>query len=121
MNFASASLYLQFAEALGVLCVPQDSPSAVAHGQPSFQHRANAVCDNLKRATLNTIKTFLPRGLKYVVSNCFHNIPLMFYIASNHYIVHKDCYIFLIVKMFITIFCYIIAMVSSTSSRWGVW
>ena len=28
----------------------------------------------------------------------------MFYIASNHYIVHKDCYIFLIVKMFITIF-----------------
>ena len=121
MNFASASLYMQLAEALGVLCVPQDSPSAVAHGQPSFQHRANAVCDNLKRATLNTIKTFFFFFLKHVVSNCFHNIPLMFYISSNHYIVHKYCYIFLIVKIFITIFCYITAMVSSKTSRWGVW
>ena len=95
MNLASASLYMQLAEALGVLCVPQDSPSAIAVGQPSFQHRANAVCDNLKRATLNTIKTFLPRGLKYLVS-IFFNITLMFYIFANYQNLHKQCCIFLL-------------------------
>ena len=58
---------------------------------PHYKTKVNIECDNLKRVTLNMIKTLLPRGLEFLVSTYFNNASQIFHIIINQWIVPQDC------------------------------